>query len=420
MLKASMLMSQRKRRIVMSKCYEIDQNGSPEASLGCPTAGSVRITHTANQGIFDVAGEAVATVQERLADAFNIPIQAFGYINGKIVGEQFRLRANDDLVFSLPDGQKGANDRSDGSGFERVKTPFPYIGGKTRVAPEIWRRFGDVKNYVEPFFGGGAVLLNRPGLGSNRIETVNDIDSLLANFWRSLKLHPRKLANVADYPVSELDLHARHSWLMNRREEIAEKMRADEGWCDPKVAAWWVWGISQWIGGGWCQVVSHRRPSMEGRGLFRQRPDLADGGHGIHRRTKASGVVGNRGQLLQEQFKQLAVRLERVRILNGDWSRLVTPAVTTRHGMTGVFLDPPYTEESGRKKGLYAKDDLTVGHQVRDWAVKNGDNPKFRIALCGYESEYRMPLNWSVFDWKAVGSQNGNKERIWFSPHCQK
>lgn len=235
----------------MSKCYEIDQNGSAEASPGCPTAGSVRITHTANQGIFDVAGEVVATVQERLADAFNIPIQAFGYINGKIVGEQFRLRANDDLVFSLPDGQKGANDRSDGSGFEQVKTPFPYIGGKTRVAPEIWRRFGDVKNYVEPFFGGGAVLLNRPGLGSNRIETVNDIDSLLANFWRSLKLHPRKLANVADYPVSELDLHARHSWLMNRREEIAEKMRADEGWCDPKVAAWWVWGISQWIGGGW-------------------------------------------------------------------------------------------------------------------------------------------------------------------------
>lgn len=124
--------------------------------------------------------------------------------------------------------------------------------------------------------------------------------------------------------------------------------------------------------------------------------------------------------MLQEQFKQLAARLERVRILNGDWSRLVTPAVTTRHGMTGVFLDPPYTEESGRKKGLYAKDDLTVGHQVRNWAVKNGDNPKFRIALCGYESEYRMPLNWSVFDWKAVGSQNGNKERIWFSPHCQK
>jgi hypothetical protein len=151
----------------MSKCYEIDQNGSAEASPGCPTAGSGGITHTANQGNFDVAGETVATVQERLADAFNIPIEAFAFINGKIVGEQFRLRANDDLVFSLLEGCKGANDKPSDSVFERAKTPFPYIGGKTRVAPEIWRRFGDVKNYVEPFFGGGAVLLNRPGLGSN-------------------------------------------------------------------------------------------------------------------------------------------------------------------------------------------------------------------------------------------------------------
>ena len=131
-------------------------------------------------------------------------------------------------------------------------------------------------------------------------------------------------------------------------------------------------------------------------------------GSGVHRRS----------ELLNEYYFKLAARLKDVRILSGDWSRLVTPSMTIRTGITGVFLDPPYTEESGRKKQLYARDDLAIGHQVRAWAVKNGDNPLFRIALCGYEAEYRMPLNWSVFEWKAIGSQNGNKERIWFSPHC--
>jgi site-specific DNA-adenine methylase len=33
------------------------------------------------------------------------------------------------------------------------RAPFPWFGGKRRVAPVVWQRFGDVENYVEPFFG---------------------------------------------------------------------------------------------------------------------------------------------------------------------------------------------------------------------------------------------------------------------------
>ena len=43
-----------------------------------------------------------------------------------------------------------------------VKPPFGWFGGKRRVAPEVWQALGDVQNYVEPFFGSGAILLNRP------------------------------------------------------------------------------------------------------------------------------------------------------------------------------------------------------------------------------------------------------------------
>ena len=84
--------------------------------------------------------------------------------------------------------------RVEGSRAERtipaIQIAVPVHGGKARVAPEVWRRFGNVKNYVEPFFGGGGVLLNRPVWGGNRIETVNDLDGLLVNFWRAVKFHP--------------------------------------------------------------------------------------------------------------------------------------------------------------------------------------------------------------------------------------
>lgn len=54
-----------------------------------------------------------------------------------------------------------------------MNAPFPYFGGKSRVADLVWSRFGDVKNYVEPFCGSCAVLLKRPEeqWRAGRIET---------------------------------------------------------------------------------------------------------------------------------------------------------------------------------------------------------------------------------------------------------
>lgn len=37
-----------------------------------------------------------------------------------------------------------------------LRAPFPYFGGKSRIAPTVWERFGAVPNYVEPFFGASA------------------------------------------------------------------------------------------------------------------------------------------------------------------------------------------------------------------------------------------------------------------------
>ena len=63
-----------------------------------------------------------------------------------------------------------------------MKAPFPWFGGKRRVAPLVWAALGDVDNYVEPFAGSLAVLLERPLNHRRTAETVNDRDYYLANF----------------------------------------------------------------------------------------------------------------------------------------------------------------------------------------------------------------------------------------------
>jgi hypothetical protein len=101
-----------------------------------------------------------------------------------------------------------------------------------------------------------------------------------------------------------------------------------------------------------------------------------------------------------------------------------------RPGPVGVFLDPPYLAEV-RTGGLYSTDDANVAHAVRDWAVANGDDPRLRIVLAGYEEEHaaHMPASWRVHAYsakRAYGSSGGggqneenrHKERLWFSPHC--
>ncbi len=175
-----------------------------------------------------------------------------------------------------------------------VKAPFPWFGGKARAAALVWERLGNVGNYVEPFAGSLAVLLARPH--EPRIETVNDRDCYLANFWRAVHSQPEEVARWADWPVNECDLQARHRWLCEQTD-FRERMLADPDHCDAKIAGWWVWGISQWIGAGWCS-----RPEWIGGGGGRAPRGLNAGIHlssemGVHRNLdgKAKRPVLNRG-----------------------------------------------------------------------------------------------------------------------------
>ena len=221
---------------------------------------------------------------------------------------------------------------------EILKAPFPYFGGKSKIATAVWQRFGHVANYVEPFLGSGAVLLANP-YWPDMLETVNDADGLLCNFWRAIQHDPEQVAYYADWPVNENDLHARHYWLVQRRDSLQAKLEGDPDFYDAKAAGWWVWGICCWIGRGWCsgrgpwqavngemvkvgngaKGVPRTRPHLgnKGRGVNRTLPHLGDKGQGVHRvlSNRRVDVCAERRAWLLEYFQKLADRFRNVRCL---------------------------------------------------------------------------------------------------------
>ena len=120
-----------------------------------------------------------------------------------------------------------------------IKTLFPYFGSKKRVVKDVWSRFGKIENFIEPFAGSLAVLLGNPNIP--KIETINDKDTMVSNFWRASIAEPDKVAEYADYPVLESDLHARHRWLISSAaDELKHKINHDPFFYDTRVAGWWV------------------------------------------------------------------------------------------------------------------------------------------------------------------------------------
>lgn len=323
-----------------------------------------------------------------------------------------------------------------------LAAPFPWFGGKSRAAGIIWQRLGNCANYVEPFAGSLATLLSRPH--SPGVETVNDLDGFIANFWRAAARYPDEVARYCDWPVNECDLHARHLWLIARRAALVECLQGDPEFCDPKIAGFWVWGICAWIGGGWCSgkgpwiehegrmVDSRKLPHLgnAGRSVNRQLPHLGDAGHGVNRKLPHLGDAckQNLDRHHRDYFAKLSARLRDVRVCCGDWSRVLGDSPTVHIApVTAIVLDPPYDVEAGRKSDLYVHDAQGISASVREWALEHGDDPRLRIVLCGYEGEHDMP-GWSEVPWKAKcgygsqgngqGRQNAGRERLWFSPHC--
>lgn len=72
-----------------------------------------------------------------------------------------------------------------------MKAIMKYPGSKWKMSKWLINMFPEHHSYVEPFFGSGAVLFNKP---RSDIETVNDLDSNVVNLFHWIKKDPERLA----------------------------------------------------------------------------------------------------------------------------------------------------------------------------------------------------------------------------------
>lgn len=214
------------------------------------------------------------------------------------------------------------------------------------------------------------------------------------------------------------------------------------------------------------------RPGVREPGVSRVRPHLSDNGQGVNRPgVREPGVTGVRPHLgdngvgvnhpgtrepgvhaldpdefhpmtmpeLRRWFAWLSARLRWVRIVNGDWRRVVTTGASmtlpVRHGdgPCGVFLDPPYADTADRDMNMYVHDSGTVAHDAREWALTHGDDTRYRIVFAGFDGEHDTRFTdagWTEHEWFTQGHLAGgmgnlsddghqqHRERLWASPHC--
>jgi DNA adenine methylase len=310
-----------------------------------------------------------------------------------------------------------------------MTSPFPYFGGKRTVASDVWRRLGTPVQYIEPFCGSAAVLLAAPRPAP--LEVVGDGSGFIANFWRATKAQPGHVAEWADYPVSHIDLGARHGWLMAQRYRLGSALQDPDWPGDAKIAGWWLWGQCCWIGSGWCDwfgkiphagigQIPHVSDAGMGVQAIGQIPHVSDAGRGVQAigqvpHVSNAGVgplVTSGGRTAWVWLHRLADRLERVRVVHGDWSR----CLNHHYGGEGtaLFLDPPY-----RSYEMVYGSSAPVADAVEAWAREHGH---LRIALCGLIGDYDLP-GWNSVEWSRggftyAGDTTTGRECVWYSPAC--
>jgi len=353
----------------------------------------------------------------------------------------------------------------------KLNAPFPYFGGKKRWNDKVWERFGEAHTYIEPFAGSLAVLLGNPKPAKR--EIVCDTHSAVCNFWRAVKADPEQVASYATNPTIHQDLTARHRWLIEYFTENHAKFETDPDYYDCKAAGWWCWGMSNWIGGNFCDYGGSSQHNLipfvgnhgQGQGLNAQRthkdkiPNVKDGGgrgvnaqrnvrdqrpsvqlsgagRGVNAQRQSDQIPyvrssgGGRGvnsqtthtndhyEFVLNTMQQLAERLFKVIVLNRSWeSALTNSMIGTQHrDKVCIFVDPPYILDQ-RTASLYHTDasklSNTIAHESYQWCVKHGD--QFRIAYASHEGDFDVPPGWTVETQSMTGK---NLDQIMFSPTC--
>jgi DNA adenine methylase len=227
----------------------------------------------------------------------------------------------------------------------RRKIVFGWYGGKFSHLDWLLPLLPDCHHYCEPFAGSAAVLLNRE---PSPIETYNDIDGEVVNFFRVLREQKDRLIEAIGLtPFAREEFYRS----LNGHDEVLSSLeRARRFFIRARQVRT---GLAQTASlGRWANCKNTTRAGM-------------------------SGVV-SRWLGSVERLPEVAIRLLRVQIEN----RPAAEVIRLYDAKTTLFYcDPPYPHESRGDSKAYGFEMTDQDH--RDLAVLLS-SIKGRVAVSGY------------------------------------
>lgn len=228
-----------------------------------------------------------------------------------------------------------------------MTSPLKWHGGKSYLASRIVALMPPHTHYVEPYFGGGSVLLAKAPEGVS--EVVNDLNGDLCRFWHIManpELFERFRRHVEGMPFAE-----------KLFDEAAESLKYPG--LDPVSLAVAFFVVC--------------RQSLAGR-----MKDFAT----LSRNRVRRGMNEQASAWLTtvEGLPAVHARLKRVVILNRD----ALDVIRQQDGENTLFyIDCPYLHETRTSKEVYAHE-MTKEQHVELLTLLNGIKGKF--LLSGYRS----------------------------------
>ena len=229
---------------------------------------------------------------------------------------------------------------------EKQKRPaLKYYGGGWRRGAWTVSHFPPHESYLEPCFGSGAVYLQKERC---KIETVNDIDSRVVNFFRVLRDDSNRLMRSLYLSPWAEDEFVESTHVSDNSLEDARRFF---------ISCW------QSVQGG-----PSTRP-----GDFRWNKKVT-------RRSPATQDVS-----LLAHLQTAAAHLRHVQILNRDALRVISD-----HKGTGclIYFDPPYLNTVRGGSG-YSYRTSEEWHTLAGHLLSDHDGP---IVVSGYASELYYDL----------------------------
>lgn len=261
-----------------------------------------------------------------------------------------------------------------------MRRVLKYPGSKWNIAKQIVTMIPEHHSYVEPFFGSGAVLFNKP---ESDIEMVNDLDCDVVNLFQCIKEDSEKLARLIMTTPYSREMYDSAFKVDPVVEMLLGADRFHKA-CQFLVRCWQGYGFRT-IGSkvGWRNDVVGREKAYALWEWYR----------------------------LPEWIIEVAERLRKVQIEN-------RPAleVIKRFNHKGVFmyLDPPYLWET--RNGKQYKHEMS--DDEHEDMLKSLLQSEAEIMISGYDSEmYNDYLKgWKRVEIKSCAEQGKPRtEVIWMN-----